>query len=141
MSLKELVDGSDLKVVANVTAVEDSPPDPEAKMKRFASVKVATDGVVETWKGTAGREIRFLASPSWPCDVSTAEEGERVVLFLAKRKGGAVMMIGHSGQGRMPVRLVKGKTYATFWDEVELPKRTATIQGQSRSIPSSVRSN
>ena len=29
----------------------------------------------------------------------------------------------------MPLRVVKGDTYATFWDDVRLPDGTATIPG------------
>jgi hypothetical protein len=128
--LQKLVAQSDLIVVARVTKVEDGPADVKTEDDRFfPRVKVATAEVIETWKGTPLREVRYVASPLWTCDISDAEKGERVVLFLGSRKGSPIMMIAHSGRGRMPLREVEGKTYATFWDEVELPKGTATIPG------------
>jgi hypothetical protein len=129
MTLKELVAGSDLIVVAKVSRVEDGPADTRPRDERFSAVRVATAEVIETWKGTPVREIRFRASPTWACDISTAKEGEQIVLFLSKPGGEPIMTIRHSGRGRMPLREVQGRTYATFWDDVELPKGTATIPG------------
>jgi hypothetical protein len=128
--LKRLVAQSDMIVVARVTKVEDGRADVKTEDDRFfPRVKVATAEVIETWKGTPLREVRYVASPLWTCDISDAEMGERVVLFLRSRKGSPIMMIAHSGRGRMPLREVEGKTYATCWDEVALPKGTTTIPG------------
>jgi hypothetical protein len=128
--LKELVTRSDLIVLAKVSKVEDGPADIKTEDDRFfPRVKVATAQVVETWKGTALQEVRYVASPLWTCDISDAEKGERVVLFLESRKGSPILMIAHSGRGRMPLREVEDKTYATLWDDVRLPKGIATIPG------------
>jgi hypothetical protein len=132
MSLKRLVAGSDLIVVAKVTKVEDGPADPKPRDERFSAVRVASAEVIETWKGAPVREVRFRASPIWTCDISTAKEGEEVVLFLTRGEGKPIMMIGHAGRGRLPLRVVQGDTYATFWDDVRLPDGTATIPGPER---------
>jgi len=127
IALNGLVARSDLIVLAKVRKVEDGPADIKAECDQFPPVKVATAQVIETWKGSPVREIRYVASPLWTCDISDAEKGERVVLFLGIRKGSPIMMIAHSGWGRMPLCEVKDKTYATLADRLILPEGTPTI--------------
>ena len=127
VDLKDLVAGSDLIVVATVTTVEDGPNGIKVHGDEFRPVKVATARVIETWKGDAVREIRYVASPTWTCDSTTAEKGERVVLFLKKQKASTFLAVAHAGRGRMPLRDVGKKSYATLQDEVILPKGTPTI--------------
>jgi hypothetical protein len=129
--LKELVAQSDLIVLAKVSKVEDGPAEIKTEDDRsFPRVKVAAAEVIETWKGRSLREVRYVASPLWTCDISSAETGERVVLFLVSGKDSPIMMIAHSGRGRMPLRQVEGKSYATIWSEdVQLPRGTVTIPG------------
>ncbi len=130
ITLKELVVRSDVIVLAKVLTVEDGPTDIKAESDRFPPVKVATAQVIETWKGSAARDVRYVASPLQTCDISDAKKGERVVLFLKNRNGSPILMIAHLGRGGMPLREVGGKTYATLWTEdVLLPKGTATISG------------
>jgi hypothetical protein len=130
IALKELVARSDVIVLAKVLKVEDGPTDIKTEDDRFPRVKVATAQIIETWKGTPLREVRYVASPLWTCDISGGEKGERTVLFLESRKGSPIMMIAHSGRGRMPLHEVEGKSYATIWSkDVQLPKGTATIPG------------
>src|SRR5262249_39505911 len=136
-ALKDLVDRSDRIVLAKVSAIEDGPADIRTENDRFfPRVKVAKAQVIETWKGTPFREIRYVASPLWTCDIADAESGERVVLFLKSRKGSPIMMIAHLGRGRMPLREVEGKSYATIWSEdVRLPRGTVTIPGPEPRYP------
>jgi hypothetical protein len=129
--LKELVAQSDVIVLVTVSKVEDGPAGIKTEDDRFfPRVRVATAQVIETWKGTPLREVRYVASPLWTCDISNAERGERVVLFLERRKDSPIMMIAHSGRGRMPLRRIEGTSYATIWsDDVQLPNGTVTIPG------------
>jgi hypothetical protein len=134
VTLRELVDRSDLIVVATVTKVEDGPADLLRTLRledpRLPGVKVATAQVVEAWKGIAPREVRYVASPTWVCDISGASVGERVVLFLGKSDDSPFLWIAHTGRGRMPLRDVKGTPHATLWvDDVRLPPGVATIPG------------
>jgi len=130
ITLKELVIRNDVIVLAKVLTVEDGPTDIKAENDRFPPVKVATAQVIETWKGSPVREVRYVASPLQTCDISDAKKGERVVLFLKNRSGSPILMIAHLGRGGMPLREVGGKTYATLWTEdVLLPEGTATIPG------------
>jgi len=92
--------------------------------KRYAKAKVA-----EVWKGTQTERVEFLASPTWTCDISEAKNGETVLLFLIKSEESRSYAIAHSGRGRMPLRTVNSKRYATFWPDVRLPKGTPTIDG------------
>jgi hypothetical protein len=127
VDLNDLVARSDMIVVATVTKVEVGPDDIQTAEDRFHPLKVATAQITETWKGAPVREIRYVASPTWTCDTSSAKEGERVVLFLKKRKGLKFLVDAHAGRGRMPLRDVGKKQYATLQDEVLLPEGTPTI--------------
>ena len=81
------------------------------------------------WKGTNTATVEFLASPTWTCDISEAKKGETVLLFLTKSGKSRSYAIAHSGRGRLPLRTVAGKSYATFWPGVILPKDIPTIDG------------
>ena len=118
---------SDLIVFARVTKVEVGPAHLERFDRAMPALRVATAQVIETWKGTPASELRFVASPSWVCDTSCAEKGERVVLFLERRKDSAIMSIAHAGRGRMPLREVGARLYAVLQHEIILPKGTVTI--------------
>ena len=114
----------------------------------------ATAHVREVWKGSPTEEIRFLASATWTCDTSGAVKGERVVLFLreaanrqwskratrffrmSRLKAGSSLLIAHSGRGRMPIRVVNGEEYATYWSDAILPASVSVVEAPSRSIPS-----
>jgi hypothetical protein len=72
--------------------------------------RLAEARVLAVWKGEPGQAVTFRASRSWECDVSDAQEGETVALFLVKEPGITVMSIAYWGQGRMPIRGEGGKT-------------------------------
>lgn len=116
----ELVEGSDIIVVATVTSVSQTQTDEAA---------YATAQVVEVWKGQPGHEVEFLASPTWACDISGAKKGETVLLFLIKSDKSRSYAIAHSGHGRLPLRTVAGKTYAIIGPLVILPQNTPTLKG------------
>ena len=141
IDLKDLVAKSDLIVVVTVTKTEAGPDDIKPWDASFPPVKVATARVVETWKGKADKEVRFVASPTRPCDIADAKEGEKLVLFLERRENSPIMMIAHVGRGGMLLHDIKGKTYATLSDQVILPKGTRTISEPkkvSMSLPRSL---
>jgi hypothetical protein len=130
ITLKKLIDNSDLIVVACETKVEDGPAKLNLGENVRSPIKVATARIVEVWKGKAGPEVRYIASPTWTCDISEAKVGEPVVLFLSKSKSVPFMLIAHSGRGRMPIRDVKGKRQATIWViDIGLPRGVKTIPG------------
>src|SRR6185436_10184347 len=74
ISFDELIQQSELIVIAKVESV--SKP---LIGKRYAKAKVT-----EVWKGNGAEQVKFLASPTWTCDISNAEKGETVLLFLIK---------------------------------------------------------
>ncbi|MSR64609.1 MAG: hypothetical protein EXS18_02380 [Verrucomicrobiae bacterium] len=119
MRVEDMVRQSELIVLAKVESIEGA-----GGGKRYAQARV-----VEIWKGAQTETVEFLASPTWTCDISEAKKGETVVLFLCKSDKSRSYQIFLSGRGRMPIRTVKGKTYATLWPEVGLPKDTPTIAG------------
>jgi hypothetical protein len=119
LSFEELVRMCDAIVIARVERV--SAP--------LIEKKWAIASITETWKGSPDSKITFLASPTWTCDISNAEKGETVVLFLVKDKDPTRYVLAVSGRGRMPVREVGGKQCVTIWPEVRLPKDTPTIAG------------
>jgi hypothetical protein len=130
VTLKELVETSDLIVVATEMKVEDGPADFKIEEEIIPSPKVAIARVLDVWKGKAGPEVRYLASPAFPCDISDAKVGERVVLFLTKPKELPFWAIADWGRGRMPIRVVEGKSYATIHTgDVQLLKGVLTIPG------------
>ena len=132
ITLKELVGKSKMIVLAEVLRVEEAPRDLEFKPldESRPPVKVATAQVIETWKGHAEREIRFVASPLWQCDVSHAEKGQRMVLCLSPDTDSGIMTITHGGRGGMPLRDIGKERYAEIDSfTVELPEGTPTTPG------------
>jgi hypothetical protein len=119
VQFSNLVAKCELIVVAKVESVS-SP----LIGKRYAKARVT-----EAWKGTNAATVEFLASPTWTCDISEAKKGETVLLFLTKSDKSRSYAIAHSGRGRMPLRTVAGKSYATFWPGVIFPADTPTIDG------------
>ncbi len=119
IEFSSLVANCELIVVAKVESVS-GPPDG----KRYAKAKVT-----EVWKGTNSSTIEFLASPTWTCDISTAEKDETVLLFLNQGETSQSYEIEHSGHGRLLLRTVAGKSYVAFSPEVILPKGIKTANG------------
>jgi hypothetical protein len=119
IEFSNLVANCDLIVMAKVESVSSG-----LLGKKYGKAKVA-----EVWKGTKTQSVEFLASPTWTCDISEAKKGETVLLFLTKSDSSRSYVIAHSGRGRLPLRTVAGKSYATFWVDVRLPQRTPTIDG------------
>jgi hypothetical protein len=120
VSFERLVRISDVIVVARVDRVS----------KPAVGKKWATASVIETWKGVLQTNVTFLASPTWTCDVSEANKGETVVLFLVQDKNPKRYVLAVSGRGRMPVYEVDGKRSVTFWSEVRLLKDTPAVAGR-----------
>lgn len=121
VQLSEMVATCDLIIVAKVESVH-SP---------LFGKKHAKARILEVWKGVLAESetLEFLASPTWTCDISTAIKGETAVLFLTQGSKSRSFVIAQSGRGRMPVRTVTGKNFATFWTELKLPDGVPTIDG------------
>ncbi len=113
---EELVRQSDLIVVAKVSSVT----------RPLIGKKYAKANVTEVWKGASQEAVRFLASPTWTCDSSTAQKGETFVLFLIEDKKTHAYQISGEGRGRMPIRTAGSKPYASFWSEIIFPKYIPT---------------
>ncbi len=126
IALKKLAARSDRIVVARVIKVEDGPAQFQRSGSEFPPVKVATAEVLETWKGDPVKEVRYIATPTQPCDTASAEKGERVVLFLERSKD-SPDLIAHIGCGRMLIENVEDRKYAVVPDEVKLPGGMPTI--------------
>ncbi|UCF81629.1 MAG: hypothetical protein JSV08_04240 [Acidobacteriota bacterium] len=133
-SLKELAQQADVIVKAKVESIETSETSEEL-WGFITHIKIATANVERVFKGNVKQKekVRFIASPTWTCDNSTAIEGETVVLFLEqvkrerKKEDGdfgrfwkalfsiwgedreILYQIVGSGQGRMEYGLVEGK--------------------------------
>jgi hypothetical protein len=144
MTLKEMIKYSAYIVVARVESV-----------KVVDGIRVARAVPQQEFKGERGQKpFYFVAEGTWRCDTSTAVEGETVLLFLSRIKDNVVKrdMIGkpvarvkveplfsitHSGRGRMPVRIVEGKTYVTLWTGgVSLPRSMKSIPGEEKRYSS-----
>ncbi|MBI3923230.1 MAG: hypothetical protein HY318_17550 [Armatimonadetes bacterium] len=91
--------------------------------KRYAFARVK-----QVWKGKPGANVKFLASPTWTCDTSTAVKGETIVLFLTRVMRLGPFHIAHSGRGRLPIQKVHGRSYAEVWTYgVLLPEDAQTV--------------
>ena len=119
--IEDLVTESDEIVVAVVT---EAPPGSTSDMKPVYASAV----VQRTLKGSLAGTFRFLAAPTWSCDISSAVKGETVLLFL-KRQDDSSFIIQHAGRGRMPLRVVGGRTYVTLWNDIRLPHAAPTVAG------------
>jgi len=118
-----LAEASDLIVLAKIQSVSGQPSGLDRRAK-------AT--VTEVWKGPGAASVEFLASPTWTCDISNAEPGEAVLLFLSKEKE-AGWVISSAGRGRMPLVTRGGKTYVTPFVDVILPPGTPSIASPAGS--------
>ena len=112
ISPSDLVALSDYIVVAAVTKVESAGED----------LRVATATVVDRWKGDPGPAIRFRASGTWTCDISSAKAGESSILFLTRTAGQEALSIAHSGRGRLPIKEIDGTLWARPRGDVQWPK-------------------
>jgi hypothetical protein len=80
--------------------------------------------ILESWKGKAQGRVRFVAAPTWACDISDAKKGEEAIVFVSD---GALL---HSGRGRMPVFTRDGRRLATIWvADVILPAEISIEDG------------
>jgi hypothetical protein len=134
VSLAKLASESELIVVARVIAVEDGPARESHDTRDFPPLKIAKAQIIETWKGKAQREVRYIASPCWVCDISDAVMDEKVLLFLTSRTDSPPLGIVHSGRGRMPTRERAGKCLAEIpSDGVTVPKNLPMIAEKRKS--------
>jgi hypothetical protein len=124
-SLAQVAWESELIVVAEVKSVS-----PRGANKSYAKARI-----LETWKGAPGKSVEFLAEPWWACDISEARIGETAVLFLVRGEQSRSYMLNASGGGRMPVRAVRGKRYATVLGNVILPPKIRTIRSPFPAWP------
>lgn len=137
VSVAELARQADCIALARVDGV-----------RTIDGLKVAKVALRKVWKGSfRGGNVYIVAEPRWTCDTGTAMPGETVLLFLQRAKHPVVdrgfwrkppvhvrlsplFFIAHSGRGRMPLRVVGGKTYVTLWtSDVTLPSHVKTIAG------------
>lgn len=136
-----------------------------SEVREVEGVRVAVLKPSKILKGGPARVFYFLAEGTWTCDISTAEPGEEILLFLLsyrfdpkpeppgnlkpgdRRRGfkepagfaaaiqslsGATpfLEVAWAGRGRMPIREVDGRQYATLWTgDVRLPEGISTIDG------------
>ncbi len=134
-----------------------------SNVRVIEGLRVAEVEVIQTIKGDHSfKKLFYLAEGTWTCDISTAEEGEKALLFLSELPDSIAYMLegekslikvkeltgsshffqlSHSGRGRMPVRKVKDKEYLKIWtDDVKLPSSIITIPGPEPDHSSFIRS-
>jgi hypothetical protein len=151
MSFDELVRFSDAIVVARVIAVHEvlradptgevlADPHAEFERTRKSAWAIAEAEVLRRIKGERGTtRVWFVAEPTWTCDISTANTGETVLLFLSESglparetewfaralaaltRGTPLHAVMHSGYGRMPVFMRADREYVRP-DVFKLPK-------------------
>jgi hypothetical protein len=116
--IAQLAEESDVIVVAKVDSVSGRPDDGNRRAK-------AT--VTEVWKGPNVKTVEYRVSPTFACDVSDAQQGESVLLFLAKEEETGWGIVW-AGRGRMPLRNINGKDYLTHFDDVIFPAKTPSVK-------------
>lgn len=139
--LTSLATSSDVIAAVNVVRVHSK-----------KGARIAEASVSRIVKGPSDlKTLYFVASPTWTCDISTAEEGENALVFLRKIKDRSSVSgrdfgydwelptegydplhkIAHSGRGRMPIREKDGVKYAEVWvGDVRLPQGLKTHPGR-----------
>lgn len=112
-SLDELIEKADAVVVGTVERVEIVP-----RYDRLAHVAVE-----QPLKGTPGPKlVVHIYHSSFPCDITDANPGERVMLFLRRRgvgPAGQEWVILHAGRGR---QVIDKDDNVRFFDDVFLPE-------------------
>ena len=95
-TLEELFDEAEYVAVVTVTQIKSI----TIGEKPY---KLATAKVDRIFKGDAAETLQYIASPSWTCDVSHAEIGEKSILFLDHRGRASTtrLSIMNSGAGRL----------------------------------------
>ncbi len=96
MSLDEMIDASVFVGVVEVREVSRSFP--------LVWRQAAEANVLDEWVGSDEKVVKYLASPTWMCDTSSATVGERVLLFLVVADTiFDSQQIAHSGRGRLNI--------------------------------------
>ena len=148
IELENLVRLSDLVVVGQVidvrTVSRGIPDLPIAEVR----VDTVLKGSPETSRAL------FVAAGSWTCDTTEAVRGERGLFFLRREPEkeqlrravedafgpGELLRVQWSGRGRMPLRDVDGRAFATYWTDVVMPRDLENIPGPQREYESFIRS-
>jgi hypothetical protein len=121
-SIEELIARSNEIVVAKVTEML-----PTSTSQ--GDLVYATATIQRTLKGSLADSFLFRASAGWVCDTSGAVKDETALFFLYRGDDGTFGIM-HAGRGRMPIRVVDGKTYVTLWEgDIHLPEGAPTIAG------------
>lgn len=115
ITLAELVADAEFVGVVRVDGIRPGIP--------FLLRRRARATILESWKGEKEGEVRFVAAPTWICDISDAKRGEEAVVFV--RSGNLL----HAGRGRMPIFTRNGRTLAEIWPDVKLPAGVTTEDG------------
>ena len=123
ISIQDLVQKSEVIVVARVIAATPPPVDDYA-------VRTARATILAVWKGPATlKQVEFVASPTWTCDIADAKIGETAILFLGRDEEQKAFVIMHAGRGRMPIDESGSERLAAIWPDVLLPRGTRTQSG------------
>ena len=120
-TIEELIANSSAIVVARVTELLPT-------SSKQGDLVYATASVQETLKGSIEDSFLFRASAGWICDTSGAVKDETALFFLYRGDDGTYGIM-HAGRGRMPFRVIDGKTYVTAWHDIHLPRDAPTVAG------------
>lgn len=126
--LTNVIKRSDLIAVGSVLEV--------TTVNGYRVAKLQIEGVLKG--SSAVREVLFLASPTWTCDISDAQTGERALYFLSlpvneteipsQYNEQPIYLIQHSGYGRM---LIDSGGKFRLTPLIDLPNDFPTEEGSS----------
>jgi len=168
-TLWELWDRSDFVVLGRVEKIVSLRREvPLSSFSRISSndlwrldphVPVAEVSVSRVFRGPpATQSLLYLACSTWICDTTQANPGEEALFFLRRTDvlAGAgptfdaelattfgareVLSVNLAGRGRMPLRVVDGRTHVDYWEDVVPPGNVTTTEGPEPERASFVRS-
>lgn len=117
-TIEDLIARSDEIVLARVTELLPT-------STSVGDLVYATASVQSSMKGSVRDSFLFRASAGWICDTSGAVKDETALFFLYRGDDGTFGIM-HAGRGRMPLRVIDGKTHVLLGSDVLLPRDAPT---------------
>lgn len=128
LTLNDLWQTSELVVIAQIEVVDE-----EFKSEH----RIAHARIENVLKGSiVGGSVRYIASPTWACDVSDSQPEERVLLFLEHSSRFGQYVISGSGRGHLRILTIEGKRFCRVYYGLNLPESVSRYRVQGGPMAS-----